>query len=225
MIYITGDTHIPYDIEKLNSKNFKEGNCLTKDDYVIIAGDFGGVWFGEQKDSWLLNWLNNKPFTTLIVDGNHENFDLLNNYPEMNWKNGKVHKIRKSILHLKRGQVFEIDGNKIFTMGGATSIDKFSRKENVSWWKEELPSYKEIDEALNNLEKNNFEVDYIITHTCSRRLRMQMGYYEVDVLNNFFDYLEDEIKYKHWYFGHHHIDHKFNEKQTCLFNEIKILGK
>lgn len=225
MIYITGDTHIPHDIEKLNSKNFKEGKNLTKDDYLIITGDFGGVWLGEEKDYWWLNWLNDKPFATLFIDGNHENFDLLNRYPEISWKKGKVHKIRKKVIHLMRGQVFEIDGNKIFTMGGASSIDKHLRKENVSWWKEELPSKEEIDEALNNLEEHNFEVDYIITHTCSRRLKYQMGYTEIDSLNSFFDYLEDNLKYKHWYFGHHHINKRFNEKQTCLFDEIKLFGR
>ena len=32
MIYITGDTHGEIDISKLNSKNFPQGNSLTKDD-------------------------------------------------------------------------------------------------------------------------------------------------------------------------------------------------
>lgn len=33
--------------------------------------------------------------------------------------------IQKSFLHLMRGQVFEIDGKKIFTFGGASSHDKW----------------------------------------------------------------------------------------------------
>ena len=44
MIYITGDTHIPYDVTKLTTKAFPEQKKLTKNDYVLICGDFGGVW-------------------------------------------------------------------------------------------------------------------------------------------------------------------------------------
>ena len=70
MIYITGDTHIPIDIKKLNTKNFSEQKTLTKEDYVIICGDFGGVWNGKNEEKYWLNWLKNKNFTTLFIDGN-----------------------------------------------------------------------------------------------------------------------------------------------------------
>ena len=49
---------------------------MTKEDYVIICGDFGGVWNKEvenKEEKHLLDWLEEKPFTTLFVDGNHEN--------------------------------------------------------------------------------------------------------------------------------------------------------
>ena len=48
------------------------------------------------------------------------------------WHGGKVHKINDSIIHLMRGQVYNIDNNNIFTFGGAASVDKEFRKENVS---------------------------------------------------------------------------------------------
>ena len=40
MIDITGDTHIPVDIQKLSTKRFPEQKEMTKNDYVIICGDF-----------------------------------------------------------------------------------------------------------------------------------------------------------------------------------------
>ena len=40
MIYITGDTHCPFDISKFKPHYFPEGQTLTKEDYVIICGDF-----------------------------------------------------------------------------------------------------------------------------------------------------------------------------------------
>ena len=78
MIYITGDIHGDIDIRKLNYKNFPDQRTLSRLDYVIICGDFGFPWgyqnrTGENaEDSYWLNWLDRKPFTTLFIDGNHE---------------------------------------------------------------------------------------------------------------------------------------------------------
>ena len=71
----------------------------------------------------ILNQLECKSYTTLFVDGNHEKFDRLSDYPVDTWNRGKVHKIRPSVIHLMRGQIFEIDGKSIFTFGGASSHD------------------------------------------------------------------------------------------------------
>lgn len=111
MIYITGDCH--QDFERFNLDVFPEQKEMTKDDCVIICGDFGGVWNRNEESSReakLMDWLENRSFTTLFVDGNHENFDRLYAYPIEKWHGGKVHKIRPSVIHLMRGQVFEIDG-------------------------------------------------------------------------------------------------------------------
>ena len=81
-IYVTGDIHAEPD--RFNTENFPEQKEMTKDDYVIICGDFGGVWNkdGESKmETSALDGLDGKAFTTLFVDGNHENFDRLYAYP------------------------------------------------------------------------------------------------------------------------------------------------
>lgn len=41
MIYITGDCHGNF--ERFNASIFPEQNEMTKEDYVIICGDFGGA--------------------------------------------------------------------------------------------------------------------------------------------------------------------------------------
>lgn len=120
-IYITGDTH--GDFQRFGSKYFPQQKEMSRGDYVVIAGDFGGLWDGSQKDQYWLDWLNKKPFTTLFVDGNHENFDLLNTLPEKEWNGGRVHVVREHVLHLMRGQVFDFGGLAWFTMGGAASHD------------------------------------------------------------------------------------------------------
>ena len=68
MIYITGDCHSEF--QKFNTENFPEQKNMNKDDFVIICGDFGGVWHKDeesQNEVYWLNWLEEKPFTTLFL--------------------------------------------------------------------------------------------------------------------------------------------------------------
>ncbi|EJE7236652.1 metallophosphoesterase [Clostridium botulinum] len=226
MIFVTGDTHFPNDIEKLNELNFPEYSNLTKDDYVIIAGDFGGVWENSEKELCYREWLQNKPWTTLFIDGNHENFDLLNSYKVEQWHEGKAHKINDSIYHLMRGQVFNINNLKFWTMGGATSTDKENRREHITWWQEEIPNQIEMREGLDNLRKHNNEVDYILTHTCSSSILQDItriyGFQPKpeENLNKYLKIIEEKVDFKRWYFGHFHEDIEIDSKHTLLFEKI-----
>lgn len=120
MVYVTGDTHA--DFTRFASKNF----AANSDDFVIICGDFGGVWDrGTKEENHWLDWLGKKPFTILFVDGNHENFARLysDEFETVDFHGGKAHKIRENIYHLMRGYVFELCGKKFFAFGGASSRD------------------------------------------------------------------------------------------------------
>ena len=74
MICVTGDTHGEF--ERLGSKHFPGG----PGDYLIICGDFGGVWDTSHQEQYWRKWLSQKPFTTLFIDGNHANYDRLSVY-------------------------------------------------------------------------------------------------------------------------------------------------
>lgn len=224
MIYVTGDTHGNIDFLKLHI--FAENNPeLTRDDYVIIAGDFGGIWSEFTMDRTLTPY-EKLPFTVLFVDGNHENFDIINSFPIEKWMGGKIHRIRPNIIHLMRGQVFTLEGKTIFTFGGATSIDKFMRRENISWWAAELPTGKEVEEGISNLEKYNNQVDYIITHSCDERALyyppLKDPYQSMKIFpeNRILSIFTDTVKFKHWYFGHFHMDGQLNEEKTVLYQDI-----
>lgn len=226
MIYITGDTHGSMDIQKLNTKNFPQQKELTKQDYVIICGDFGNVWYppnskGYKEDKYWLSWFNNKSFTTLFVDGNHEGFPTLNSYPTVPFCGGMAGQIDSSIYHLKRGEIYTIEGKTFFCFGGAQSHDKAYRKEGVSWWPEEMPTLEEMNIGISNLEKVQYCVDYIITHCCSSTiLRNAFPYSETDSLTQFFKFIEDNVQFKHWFFGHYHKDISIDGKHTCLYQNI-----
>ncbi len=104
MIYFTGDTHREQDVAKINPDDkFPKGKELTSDDYLIVMGDFGFVYDGGKGDKFWLDWLESLPWTTCFIDGNHENFDLLNQYPQEQWHGGQIHRIRSNIVHLMRG--------------------------------------------------------------------------------------------------------------------------
>lgn len=221
MIYITGDTHIPTDIGKLNSKKFPEQKGLTEKDYLIICGDFGGVWDNSNEEKYWIKWLQDKNFTTLFVDGNHENFTVLNEFPTVSFCGGRAHKINDKLYHLMRGQIYTIDNKRLFAFGGASSHDKAFRKEGVNWWAEELPDKSELKTAIDNLEKHEWNVDYVITHCAPTSVQQKIsGEYETNELTDFFEELKTKLLYKEWFFGHYHTDLEIDEKHRCLFEGI-----
>lgn len=248
-IWITGDIH--GSPKRLSVDSFPEQKEMSKEnDYVIMLGDFGLVWDykGESKtEKYWLNWLEDKPITILFVDGNHENFDRLDSYPTEEWCGGEVHKIRPHIIHLMRGQVFNIDDCSIFTSGGASSHDisdgilelndpEFSKKRkvldknpvamyrvnHVSWWAKELPNEAEMQKGLGNLKKQKNKVDYIITHCAPASTVALIGHgtYEQDKLTRYLENIKQSVDYKKHFFGHYHINRQINDKEICLYEQI-----
>ena len=187
-IFITGDTH--GDFCRFRPDIFYEQEHMSKEDLVLVCGDFGGIWYGDPRDDAGLDWLDSLPYTTAFVLGNHENYDAYKGYPKEEWHGGQIQRIRPSVLHLMRGQVYELNGRKFFTMGGASSHDiqdgilepddpdfeeKFQQLEqrgalfrvnHRSWWAEELPSEAEYLEAREqevvNIMMTLFDEEYIL---------------------------------------------------------------
>lgn len=251
MIYLTGDTHGNFKrFSKRQRSRWKFQ--MSADDYLIICGDFGLVWADDKEFLYNCNWLSSLPFTILWVQGNHENYDMISEYPIEEWHEGKVrHIVRDKIILLERGQTFNIDGKTFFTFGGATTrdiqggiLDRNDRDFNVkrrnaiksnlpfrilheSWWSQEIPSEEEMQEGIKNLEKVNYQVDYVITHCCATSIQesLSTGYdYNADKLTNYFEKIERKIQYKQWYFGHYHADARIDDKHTLIYKEIIALN-
>lgn len=243
-VFITGDVH--GDFSRFKKEVFYEQVELTKDDYIIVAGDFGGVWDDSPNERHWLDWLDAKPFTTLFVSGNHENFDLLAALPKEEWHGGIIQRVRPSVIHLTRGQVYEIEGKKFFTMGGASSHDisggilelddpAFRRKlrqlnasgalyrvNHRSWWAAELPSEEEYQTARANLDKHDWTVDYIVTHCCPTLVQDELGggAFQADHLTDFLDEVARKCQFKYWFFGHYHDDGVIRKKYVLLYEQI-----
>jgi hypothetical protein len=230
MIYLTGDLHGNWK-RRLNTEAFPRQSAMTKEDYLIVLGDFG-IWDSEPKSEAELDWVEHRPFTTLFLDGNHENFDLLESFPVTNWHGGKVQFIRPSVIHLMRGQTYDIEGMRFFVFGGARSTDVTSgildphdpqlnrkcrkldaagglyRINHYSWWKQELPSADEMDEGLRNLKVANNDVDCILTHAAPSSIAafLSAGMYKNDILTDYLETIKNTVRFKDWYFGHYHDD-------------------
>ena len=114
MIYLTGDTHGEIDIKKLSFQNWKESRELTRNDYLIILGDFGFPFYDEdimkQKGQYAeylywITWLAARPYTILWVDGNHDNFNYWEKQPTSEMFSCEVQPspCAENIYHLLRG--------------------------------------------------------------------------------------------------------------------------
>ena len=245
------------DFTKFSSDNFPQGKNLTKEDYVIILGDCGLIWSQKEdkNEIYWKNWLENKPWTTLFIAGNHCNFDRLEQYPIEEWNGGRVSFLRPSVFYLQYGEIFDIAGKKILALGKAASHDTqhgiidpadYTTREEMkqacrnlekehggwqfamyrikgeSWWPQEIPTSAERMHALDNLEKVNNKVDFILTHEAPASV---INWISIFPPTEYSMWLERNIRhcveYKHWYFAHYHLNKDINDKETCLYEQIR----
>ena len=224
---ITGDTHGTLDMEKVTGFFAENEGKYSKDDYLIILGDVGVCGFSQNVEKETRQILSDLPVTVLFIDGNHEHHQRLNDYPVDEWMGGNVHIIEPGIIHLMRGQIYDIEGTTFFTFGGAHSIDRSYRTEGVDWFPEEIPTHEEYEEGLDNLEKYNYKVDYILTHTAPREVVTALGYDEESSdetgLRRYFQQIADEAEYKMWFFGHFHEDEVIEDVFRAMFEDVVVL--
>lgn len=214
MVYITGDTHADIDIHKLTTGNFVEQKQLTKDDYVIILGDFGFVWDGSNRDLWWQRWLHNKPWTTLFIDGNHDNHPMIWAYPEKEMFGSTVREINDSIFYLQRGEIYNIDGYNFLTLGGAESIDRFYRTPEVSWWDTESIRNSDITHARHNVNaliQSGGKLDFVLTHCAPYFVEKHIGDYIMHTQSSLLlgDLAYTLPTFSAWFFGHYHVDREY----------------
>lgn len=248
-IWITGDIH--GDPTRIGSKFWERHKITgTKDEnFVIVCGDFGLIWdypCESKREAHWLRWLESKNFTILWCDGNHENYDRIysSEYPIEEWHGGKAQIIRPHVIHLLRGEVYDILDKKFFVFGGASSHDirdgvldpqkdkqkikewshdwsKLFRVNHRSWWKEELPSEEEMRHGIETLNKHNNKVDFIITHCAPQQIASMMGYFQPDIATGYLNIIAETVKFGRWYFGHYHQDTTIMSKFIAIYEKIE----
>lgn len=226
MIYVTGDTHGGFDIDKLFDIPF------SPDDILIICGDFGFVWecdyprlVAEQRCLNML--LDTICCTVLFVDGNHENFFRLNSLPKEKKFGAEVGVVSDGCYHLLRGNVYTIEGKKFLAIGGAESHDRKFRVENINWWKAESITEEDIEKA-GKAEKVDFVISHCAPDNVKERLCLDgylpLNYIIPSISEVKLGKLVGSIEYDYWFCGHYHIDVMYG-KHVMLFNEIIKIGE
>ena len=250
MIYVTGDCHGNF-LRFTRQQRKQLSYQFSEQDFIIICGDFGLLWRKNKETEFNIQWLSSLPPVILWVQGNHENYDMIAEYPAENWNGGKVrHIVRDRIILLERGQVFTIEGKQFFTFGGASShdmpggiLDKDSsdfQKEKKRLKRKKLMyrvrnTEEEMQEGRTNLQNVGNTVDYIITHCLSSKMQdtLECYYggscanrlYESDILTDYFEELEETVQYKKWFCGHYHVKLELDKKHQILYKDIICLDR
>lgn len=220
MVYVTGDMHGC--LERLYDKEFRK---LKRGDVLIVCGDFGYIYDNSKLEKKVINFFAKRKFVTAFVEGTHDNLDTINRSRVTVWKGGKVHRIKGNLLHLMRGQIFDIEDKKFFTFGGGESSDKDMRLPLGNWWRQEEATPSEMADGARVLDEVGCSVDYIITHEPPSLVKsaMLLRRGDIDSVNKLNGYLEEisrSCKFKHWYFGSLHEDRVITEHYTCVFKKL-----
>lgn len=231
-VFVTGDMHGEYGraVETCNYLN----QYTDKDDvYLIVTGDFGYLFNNDFQEKKLLDEFEQQKFTIIVIPGNHENYKAFKEYEIVEFNGAKAHQVRKNIYYICRGEIFELEGNCFFCMGGGYSIDRYMRKLDISYWKEEMPKNAEFIYAIKQIEahrKSGKCIDYILSHTAPLSGLAYLGKnhgLEEKPLNNFLEYVREltmEECIMHYY-GHLHMDKELTSiKQRVLwFDYVEVV--
>ena len=130
---------------------------------MVVLGDFGFVWDGSKEEQKKLDWLRKRPYTLLFLDGSHENYDLLKQYPTEERFGGKVQALGGNVYHVCRGSVLELENKKIPVLWRCGKPGCGGSGTGVNWWREEMPSEEEYAFCEENLAACDYKVDYVLT--------------------------------------------------------------
>ena len=220
MIYITGDMH--GDLKRLYDGQFFK---LKAGDVLIVCGDFGYIYSGDKQQSQVIEYFATRKFTTAFIDGTHDDLDYINNCRQTVWKDGLIHRISGNLIHLCRGQIYNIEGKSFFTFGGGESEDKDERINLNKWWRAEEPTPLEMANGAIKLDEVGCNVDYIITHEPPSRVKSAIlarkgGVERVNKLNGYFEEIAATVDFKCWYFGSLHEDKSISKEYHCCFKKL-----
>ncbi len=219
-LYFAGDVHGDTYFDKMRDPALM---ALSKEDHVIVCGDLEVLRPDPDERAWCIERLENMPYTTLFVDGNHEGHELLNACPRERWHGGFARRVSESILYLERGQVFDIGGFSVLAMGGAKTFAGLREAGLLDGPDPGIPTEAERRAAVENLLLRGSAVDFVASHTAPSRVIGLLPQRENTPTSEFTDWLQelaDTAHFKQWLFGHYHCDAEPLPGFRCLLNSL-----
>lgn len=228
-IYLTGDTH--GDMNRVI--NFANKINASENDIFIILGDVGLNYYGNYRDINLKKQISNIKATLFCIHGNHEmNPEYMKSMKTKEYFNGIVFYEENfpNILYAKDGEIYNINDKSFIVLGGAYSVDKFIRLEmGAKWFQDEQMSNDVKDRCIENIKSNNWKIDYVLSHTTPYNyMPIDMFLSSIDQskvdksMENWLQYIEDNLTYKHWYAGHYHCERTTNNLTIMFTNWILL---
>ena len=228
-IFVRGDVHGNFN----EITDFIDRFKLNENDTIIVLGDFSLYWQKNGKDAKSFIDYYEANYTTYIlwIDGNHENFDLIDQLP--NKTDAPFKQCSEHIHYIPRGTVFYLhtpDGIKsCLACGGADSVDKFRRIKHLTWWEQETITKENINECIDRTRGQH--IDYVFTHCCPLSIFKKYAPWLINISGvdqskvnhdseERLDELMNAIDFDKWYFGHYHINKQLDDKFTCLFTDF-----
>lgn len=227
MIFITGDKHAEFS----EVFSFCYEYETSKDDLLIVLGDAGINYHANEFDKLLKESLVECPITFFCIHGNHEERpENIKSYKTKMFHEGIVYfeEDYPNILFAKYGEVYDFNGQKVFVIGGAYSVDKYFRLAyGYRWYESEQPSEETKEKVKGVLSKLDNKVDIILSHTCPYKYIPRETFLsgiDQDSVDNSTEYFLDEIEnstdYNRWYCGHYHTDKQI-DKMVFMFHDIR----
>lgn len=227
MIYITGDTHGNFDRVEAFCDRFH----TRKSDTLIILGDVGLNFYGDERDEQRKRFVSQLPITLLCIHGNHEMRPrtITGKYRMTFYLKGLVYveDAYPNIFFAEDGTVFTINHHQTLVCGGAYSVDKPWRIATGNrWFSDEQPDEETKQYIENVLDFRGNHFDVFLTHTCPARFMPHDAFLEgidqstVDKsTEEWLDRIYEGNTFDHWFCGHYHINRKVDNVHF-LFDDI-----
>lgn len=212
-VKLTGDTHGKF--WRIDMFCYENPGSTKDNDLMIILGDAGINYHGDERDKEKKHQLAKLPMSFLCIHGNHEQRpESLPNYKLIEWSGGEVwvEDDFPSILFAKDGEIYDIEGKKTLVIGGAYSIDKYIRLQHgYPYFENEQPSDEVKAYVESKLDLCGWKVDVVLSHTAPLSFQPREKFVPnldqktVDKsTEEWLDKIEKKLDYTHWFCGHFH---------------------
>ena len=244
--FITGDKHRNFE----RVKEFCRQTNTRRKDTLIILGDAGFNYYGDERDDKLKSEISKLNITLFCLHGNKENRPQnVGTYGIRSFCGGKVYYEPKypNIYFAIDGQIYTFEGKKYLVVGGAHSVDKLRcLAEELPFWDDEMPNDKTKNAVEAALKKEGNRIYGMMTHTCpiqylpvemfmstrqnaaikrKPRKAKSKKLFKPDIdrsTEQWLGELEKTIDYQVWFCGHYHIDKQIDKIQM-MHHEIRPL--